>query len=57
MREDLAIRAWNLMGGAIDWAALPLVVARLGVDDVDLLITHLCAIRAHEARQAAANRG
>lgn len=43
------------MGGEINWHALPLIVELLGIDDVDLLITHLCAIRDHQARQAAAN--
>lgn len=33
------------MGGALDWAALPLVAELLGVEDVERLITELAAIR------------
>jgi hypothetical protein len=41
---DLAVRAWNLMGG-LDWAALPIVVEMLGIVDVEMLVTQLVAIR------------
>lgn len=57
VREDLAIRVWNDMGSQIDWTALEVMVERHGVDDVDLLITHLIAIREHDARQRDANVG
>lgn len=57
MRETLALRAWELMGGEINWAALPLIVELLGVDDVRMFVLHLTVIRNHEARQAAAGRG
>ena len=40
------MRAWNLMGG-MDWAALPVVVDLLGVDDVEGLVDGLAAIRDH----------
>ncbi|HZW25169.1 MAG TPA: hypothetical protein VFF26_06785 [Gallionella sp.] len=40
-----AIQAWNLMGGSIDWAALPIVAEMLGVHDVELLIHLLVKIR------------
>jgi hypothetical protein len=43
----LAVKAWNLMGG-LDWAALPLVVEMLGVEDVEQLINHLVGIRNHQ---------
>jgi len=33
------------MGGSIDWAGLPLVAELLGLDDLELLIVHLTAIR------------
>ena len=33
------------MGGTIDWAALPLLVEIHGVDDIELLIDQLVAIR------------
>jgi len=38
------VRAWNLMGG-MDWAALPMVVELLGIEEVDILIMELTAIR------------
>jgi hypothetical protein len=33
------------MGGALDWAALPLLCELHGIDDVDLLIAWLVALR------------
>lgn len=56
-REDLALDAWELMGGEIRWDALPVIVEHLGVDDVGLLIIHLTTIRDHVARLAAAANG
>lgn len=56
-REGLAIRAWEMMGGELNWPALPLIVELLVVDDVSIFVTHLCAIRDHLARKAAADRG
>lgn len=41
---QIAIRAWNLMGG-LDWTALPVVAEMLGIDDVERLIAQLEAIR------------
>jgi hypothetical protein len=41
----VAMRAWNLMDGAIDWAALPIIIELLGVDDVEALVVHLQLIR------------
>jgi hypothetical protein len=55
-RENLAMRAWDWMGGEIKWEALPIVVELLGVDDVQRLVTHMIAIRDHYDRVAAANR-
>lgn len=49
--EALAI--WNLMGGEIDWAALPLLAEMKGVQDIDLVIIGLTAIRDHFRSQAA----
>lgn len=40
-----AVQAWNLMGGAIVWEALPVVTEMLGVDDVEVLIHLLTRIR------------
>jgi hypothetical protein len=39
------IRAWNMMGGQIDWSALPLIADLLGFDELDVLIGQLCALR------------
>lgn len=41
----ISVQAWNIMGGAIDWQALPIVAEILGVEDIEMLITHLIAIR------------
>lgn len=38
------MRAWNMMGG-LDWTALPIVAELLGVEDLDLLVSQLVAIR------------
>jgi hypothetical protein len=37
----------NGMGG-IDWAGLPLVVAMLGVDDVEALVDRMLTIKLHK---------
>jgi len=41
----LAVQAWNLLGGAIDWTGLPVVAELLGIADIDLLIRQLALIR------------
>jgi len=45
---------WNMMDGQIDWAALPLLVEVYGVDDIEILLAELMAIRKH-ARMMAEN--
>lgn len=45
--SSLAIRAWNIMGG-IDWTGLSVVAEMLGIDDVDVLVAQLVAIREHQ---------
>jgi hypothetical protein len=40
-----ALLAWNLMGGAIDWQALPWVADYLGIDDLDAAILDMIVIR------------
>lgn len=35
----------------LDWAALPLMVERFGVRDVEIFIEQLVAIRNHEERK------
>lgn len=41
---DPVIDAWNMMGG-IEWDALPTVCEILGIDDVEILVQGLVAIR------------
>lgn len=43
----LALRAWNMLGGQIDWQGLPTVCENLGVADIELLIELLQVIRDH----------
>lgn len=43
-----AVKAWNLMGCRLDWAALPIVAELFGIDDVETLITQLVALRDHQ---------
>jgi hypothetical protein len=33
--------------GGIDWTAIPYVVERFGIDDVDAFVSQLIAIREH----------
>lgn len=42
----LPFKAWNLLGGVLDWAGVEWVAAYLGVDDVDALILDLIELRA-----------
>jgi hypothetical protein len=41
----MAIQAWNMMGGTIDWAALPVITEMLGIEDIELFIRQLVLIR------------
>ena len=41
------IEGWNLMGGTLDWQALPLLAELLGVRDPELWIRGLVQIRDH----------
>jgi len=47
----LAVEAWNLMGG-LDWGALPVVCAMIGVEDPENLIRQLVVIRDRENEDA-----
>jgi hypothetical protein len=33
------------MGGTIDWAGLPLVAEMLGIEDLEILVAQLAALR------------
>lgn len=48
---QLAIRAWNLFGGEVDYAGLDLVMAVIGYHDVELLIDHFALIREHKRQK------
>lgn len=39
------VRAWNLMGGQIDWSALPIIADIVGFSDIETLLDQLCALR------------
>lgn len=39
------------MGGSIDWAGLPLVADLLGIEDLEVLITQLAALRDWQQQQ------
>ncbi len=50
----LALRTWNLLSngmGGIDWAGLPLVVALLGITDIEGLLHRLQVIKTHRPPQ------
>ena len=47
----VALQAWNLLAtgmGGFDWQGLPLVVALLGVQDIELLLHRLQVIKTHK---------
>ena len=48
----LAVRAWNLMGGEINWSALDPVSEMLGYAQPEILIAQLTAIRDHQRQEA-----
>lgn len=41
----LSIRAWNMLGGKVDWVGLELVAEVLGIQDIEALIADLLTIR------------
>ena len=40
-----AVEVWNQMGGDIHWGALPLLASIHALDDMELLVAWLAAIR------------
>lgn len=44
--------AWNMMGGQIEWAALPVIVEIIGVSDVESMVVDLLRIREHMTSKA-----
>jgi hypothetical protein len=48
--DETAIRAWNYLAdgtGCIDWAGLDIVVALLGITDIEGLLQSLLTIKLH----------
>jgi hypothetical protein len=43
----LTLQVWNLMGGEINWTALPWMAELLGCDDLDGLVDLLVTTREH----------
>jgi hypothetical protein len=48
----MAVEIWNLMGGVIDYAALPILSEMKGVTNPEQLIYDLVIIRDHAQREA-----
>lgn len=44
----MAWKAWNLLDGEINWAALPFIAELLGCDDLDGLVAGLRVIRTYQ---------
>lgn len=44
------MQAWNLMGGQIDWTALPYCIELFGIDDPAQFIDDLVTIRDFQSR-------
>jgi hypothetical protein len=49
-----AVAAWNVMGGVVDWSALPLLADMYGVADLPMFVAYVVAIR-DEMKRASAN--
>ncbi len=47
----IAVKAWNLMGGEIQWSALEFIAELFGIQDMDIFIHQLAAIRDHGREQ------
>ena len=41
----LAVEAWNMMGGELNWQAIPILVDMLEVQDVEKFIREIVQIR------------
>ncbi len=55
--DDICIEAYNMMGGCLDWHALPLVVEIFGIDDVETFVQQLIAIRDFQRKQSEVEHG
>lgn len=48
------MRAWNMMGGEVNWTALPVLMAMFGVVDDETFIVRMLALRDFKQREAQA---
>lgn len=46
-----AVRAWNMMGGKIEWTALEIVAEIIGITDIEQLLAQLEQIREYGAQR------
>ncbi len=46
---NLAIEAWNMMGGTIDWTGLPVIAEIFGIADIELFIRQIILIRDYKS--------
>lgn len=53
--ETLGPKVWNMMGGRVEWTAMPLIVDLLGVADPEEMVHDLLIVRDHFDRLRAAN--
>jgi hypothetical protein len=44
---NLAIKAWNMMGGKLDWTALEIVAELIGITDIEQLLAQFEKIKNH----------
>lgn len=43
--ETTALRAWSMMGNELNWQAVPIIAELLGVEDPEMFVNDLIAIR------------
>ena len=49
--EDLlAVKAWGMMSGTMEWASIPIIADILGYDDIEALSSDMLTIRDHIER-------
>lgn len=50
----MAVRAWNLLGG-LEWSGLEIVANILGIEDIEMLVVQLKALRDNPDKLKAAS--
>lgn len=48
MNGRTAVAAWNLMDGVIDWQGVPVLIEMYGIEDPEIFLALLSAIRKHK---------